>query len=149
MLKGTLCLYGMSQVCHSMLSRPPPFRFITRVAPHCDNTLMIQHVAQKTRSYRAKLSPGIGEHILAEIDAETLHLGEEAVHLRRRGVVVGVVFGAEEAAVAVSVLSSLSLSYSITTVVLSLLLTYTLLLGWHPTVSDTLRILNAAYDATR
>ena len=49
----------------------------------------------------------------------------------------------------VSVLSSLSLSYSITTVVLSLLLTYTLLLGWHPTVSDTLRILNAAYDATR
>ena len=61
MLKGTLCLYGMSQVCHSMLSRPPPFRFITRVAPHCDNTLMIQHVAQKTRSYRAKLSPGIGE----------------------------------------------------------------------------------------
>ena len=149
MLKGTLCLYGMSQVCHSMLSRPPPFRFITRVAPHCDNTLMIQHAAHKTRFHRAKLSPGIGEHILAEIDAETLHLGEEAVHLRRRGVVVGVVFGAEEAAVAVSVLSSLSLSYSITTVVLSLLLTYTLLLGWHPTVSDTLRILNAPYDATR
>ena len=110
---------------------------------------MIQHAAHKTRFHRAKLSPGIGEHILAEIDAETLHLGEEAVHLRRRGVVVGVVFGAEEAAVAVSVLSSLSLSYSITTVVLSLLLTYTLLLGWHPTVSDTLRILNAAYDATR
>ena len=38
--------------------------------------------------------------ILAEIDAETLHLGEEAVHLRRRGVVVGVVVGAEEAALA-------------------------------------------------
>ena len=100
MLKGTLCLYGMSQVCHSMLSRPPPFRFITRVAPHCDNTLMIQHVAHKTRFHRAKLSPGIGEHILAEIDAESLHLGEEAVHLRRRGVVVGVVVGAEEAALA-------------------------------------------------
>merc|ERR1711965_488833 len=66
----------------------PPFRFITRVAPHCDNTLMIQHAAHKTRFHRAKLSPGIGEHILAEIDAESLHLGEEAVHLRRRGVVV-------------------------------------------------------------
>ena len=62
---------------------------------------MIQHAAHKTRFHRAKLSPGIGEHILAEIDAETLHLGEEAVHLRRRGVVVGVVFGAEEAAVAI------------------------------------------------
>ena len=61
---------------------------------------MILHAAHKTRSYRAKLSPGIGEHILAEIDAETLHLGEEAVHLRRRGVVVGVVIGAEEAALA-------------------------------------------------
>ena len=59
---------------------------------------MIQHVAHKTRSYWAKLSPGVGEHILAEIDAESLHLGEEAVHLRRRGVVVGVVVGAEEAA---------------------------------------------------
>ena len=47
----------------------PPFKFITRVAPHCVNTLMIQHVAHKTRFCRAKLSPRVGEHMLAEIDA--------------------------------------------------------------------------------
>ena len=27
----------------------PPFKFITRVAPHCVNTLMIQHAAHKPR----------------------------------------------------------------------------------------------------
>ena len=60
---------------------------------------MIQHAAHKPRFQDGlNLSPGIGEHILPEVDAETLHLGEEAVHLRRRGVVVGVVVGAEEAA---------------------------------------------------
>jgi hypothetical protein len=37
------------------------------------------------------LGPGIGEHVVAEVDAGRRHLGEEAVHLRRRGVVVGVV----------------------------------------------------------
>ena len=62
---------------------------------------MIQHAAHKPRFQDGlNLSPGIGEHILPEVDAETLHLGEEAVHLRRRGVVVGVVVGAEEAALA-------------------------------------------------
>ena len=60
---------------------------------------MIQHAAHKPRFQDGlNLSPGNGEHILPEVDAETLHLGEEAVHLRRRGVVVGVVVGAEEAA---------------------------------------------------
>ena len=44
-------------------------RSITRVAPHCVNTLMIQHAAHKTRFYRAKLSPRVGEHMLAEIHA--------------------------------------------------------------------------------
>ena len=50
-----------------------------------------------------------GEHILAKIDAESLHLGEEAVHLRRRGVVVGVVVRAEEAALTEEALLALAL----------------------------------------
>jgi hypothetical protein len=37
---------------------------------------------------------GIGEHVVAKVDAGRRHLGEEPVHLRRRGVVVGVVVGA-------------------------------------------------------
>ena len=38
---------------------------ITRVAPHCVNTLMIQHAAHKPRFQDGlNLSPGIGEHTL-------------------------------------------------------------------------------------
>eukprot|EP00964_Phaeocystis_antarctica_P156117 scaffold125650_cov59-Phaeocystis_antarctica.AAC.1 len=62
---------------------------------------MILHVAHsKFLRPRAEgggslgLSPGVGEHIIAEVDAGRRHLGEVAVHLRRRGVVVGVVVGA-------------------------------------------------------
>jgi len=42
---------------------PRPPYIIPRVAPHCVNTLMIQHAAHKTRFYWAKISPRVGEHI--------------------------------------------------------------------------------------
>ena len=62
---------------------------IARVAPHCVNTLMILHVAHsKFLRPRAEgggslgLSPGVGERVIAEVDAGRRHLGEVAVHLR-------------------------------------------------------------------
>ena len=97
---------------------------------------MIQHAAHKPRFQDGlNLSPVVGEHILPEVDAETLHLGEEAVHLRRRGVVVGVVVGAEEAALTEEALLVAALALRVAlarSLSLSLLI---LLLGWHPTVS--------------
>ena len=59
---------------------------ITRVAPHCVNRLMILHVAHSIfLRPRAEgggslgLSPGVGEHIIAEVDAGRRHIIRQVI----------------------------------------------------------------------